>query len=295
MSDQYLRKVRVRLGGSVVINPSSQVLIRDEMKVGFYISKGLSASQNTAEIRIWNLAEGNRNAVGKELDTVELEAGYMPPTGGGKFGLIFKGNIRDVQHVREGMDIITTITCGDGDAAIRRATISKSFPAGTKVEDVIDEVVKQLEAKGLTRGEWKLPDELPILKRPYAICGACVRELNRLGRAFKFYWSSQNEKVEIVGGEKALSQMAMISPDTGMIGPPTITDNGVIVTALLNPDIKPNHQVQIQSQFLDMNAEGGTYRVGNVAFIGDNKDGDFLVEIEGEAIKGGKVDEGIKP
>ena len=41
-----------------------------------------------------------------------------------------------------------------------------------------------------------------------------------------------------------------------------------------------------------MNAADGEYRVSECVFQGDNRDGDFIVTILGESLKGGKVDEG---
>lgn len=290
---QYLRKAKVVFnGGALTVNPGGMNL--HEMKIEFNVSKGLESSQNTASISIWNLKEAHRNAVGKELDDVVLEAGYLPPEGGGNVGIIFAGQMRDVEHRRDGPDIITTISCGDGDKAFRRATISKTFPAGTKVETVVEEIFKQMEAEGLKRGEWKFPDDMPPFKRPYSMCGSCAREMDRLGRSRGFYWSSQNGVVEIVPGDGTIGGIVLISPQSGMVDTPTITDNGIKVSALLNPEIRPGRRVRIESDVLEMNAEGGVYRVSQCTFRGSNRDGDFIVEIHGEAVKGGKVDEGRK-
>lgn len=290
---QYLRKARVTFNnGALIVNPGGMNL--HEMKIEFNVSKGLESSQNTASISIWNLKEVHRNAVGKELDDVVLEAGYLPPEGGGNVGIIFAGQMRDVEHKRDGPDIITTISCGDGDKAFRRATISKTFPAGTKVETVVEEIFKQMEAEGLKRGEWKFPDDMPPFKRPYSMCGSCAREMDRLGRSRGFYWSSQNGVVEVVPGDGTIGGVVLISPQSGMVDTPTITDNGVKVSALLNPEIRPGRRVRIESDVLEMNAEGGVYRVSQCTFRGSNRDGDFIVEIHGEAVKGGKVDEGRK-
>lgn len=290
---QYFRKARVSFnGGALIVNPGGVAL--HEMKVGFDVSKGISSSANEAEISIWNLNEGHRNAVGKELDDVELEAGYMPPDGSSNIGVIFKGQLRDVEHKRDGPDIVTTLYCGDGDRAFRRATISKTFRAGTPVEDVVEDIYKELEKEGVSRGEWKFPDNMPPYRRPYSVCGSCTRELDTIGRGRGFYWSVQNGSMEIVPGDGFIGGTVLISPETGMVDVPTITDNGVRVKALLNPEIRPNRRVQIESQVLEMNAEGGMYRVSECAFRGDNRDGDFVVEVHGEAIKGGKVDEGKK-
>ncbi len=288
---QYLRKARVTFnGGALIVNPGGMNL--HEMKIEFSVSKGLESSQNTASISIWNLAEKHRNAVGKELDDIVLEAGYLPPEGGGNVGVIFAGQMRDVEHKRDGPDIITTLSCGDGDKPFRRATISKTFPAGTPVEDVVEEIYKQFEAEGLKRGEWKFPDELPKLKRPYSMCGSCTREMDRLGRSHGFYWSSQNGVMEIVPGDGTIGGVVLISPQSGMVDTPTITDNGVKVSSLLNPEIRPGRRVRIESETLEMNAEGGVYRVSQCTYAGSNRDADFIVQVHGEAIKGGKVDEG---
>lgn len=290
---QYLRKARVTFNnGALTVNPGGMNL--HEMKVEFSVTRTLESEENAATISIWNLAEKHRNAVGKEWDDVVLEAGYLPPEGGGNVGIIFAGQMRDVEHKRDGPDIITTLSCGDGDKAFSRATISKTFPAGTSVPEVVEEIYKQLEAEGMKRGEWKFPDKTPTLKRPYSMCGTCKREMDRLGRSHGFYWSSQNGVMEILPGDGTLGGVVLISPQSGMVDVPTITDNGVKVSALLNPEIRPGRRVRIESDVLEMNAEGGVYRVSTCTFKGSNRDGDFIVEVTGEAIKGGKVDEGKK-
>lgn len=292
---QFLRKVRATFPGGFIVNPGG--VRTHELKIGFNVSKGISGEANTASIEIWNLNEGHRNAVGKELDSVILEAGYMPPGGGSNVGVIFQGSIRDVEHTRSGPDIITTISCGDGDKAFRKAVTSKTFPAGTPVKDVVEEIHTQLEKEGIKKGEWKFPDDIDSkkFKRPYTTCGACTTELNTLGRGKGFYWSVQNETLEIIPSDGYLAGVVLITPETGMINVPTITDNGVKVSALLNPEVRPNRLVQVQSQVLEMNAANGTYRVSQASYSGDNIDGKFQVDIHGESLTGDKVDEGKKP
>lgn len=288
--DQFLRKVRATFKGGYVINPGG--INEHELKISFDVSKGNESSANSASITFYNLAEGTRNSIGKELDELILEAGYTPPTGGDNVGVIFKGQIRDVEHRRDGPDILTTVSCGDGDKALRRATISKTFPKGSKVEDVVEELYKELEKEGVQRGQWKFPDNMPPYKRPYSTCGGCSRELDTIGRSRGFYWNIQNGAMEITPGDGFIGGVILITPNTGLIDTPTITDNGVKFSCLLNPEIRPNRRVQIESQTLEMNAEGGMYRVSQATYSGDNMDGDFKVSGHGESVAGGKVDEG---
>ncbi|MBB4063693.1 phage protein [Gellertiella hungarica] len=289
---QYLRKVRASFSGGFVVNPGG--INKHDLMIEFSITKDLSSSANSAEITLWNLNEDHRNAVGKVFDEITMEAGYIPPGGAGNVGVIFKGAVRDVEHTREGPDIKTTIRCGDGARALRKATISKSFPKGTPIKDVIEEIQKEMEKQGVKRGEWKFPDQMPEkFKRPYAVCGLCRDELDTIGRGQKFYWSLQNETLEIVPGDGFIGGVVLITPETGMIGTPAITDNGVTVKALLNPEVRPGRRVQVQSQTLQMNGADGMYRVSSVTFTGDNMTGPFEMDIEGEALSGGKVNEGL--
>lgn len=287
----YTRKVRARFNGGLIVNPGDSTL--DQIKIEFSISKSISSSANTADITIYNLSESTRNGMGKEFDAITLEAGYLDE---GNVGVIFKGAVRDVEHRREGPNIKTIISCGDGDTALRRATISKSFPAGTPVKDVVDELAKQMEAQGLAKGEFKYPEAMEgkTFKRPYAVCGSCAREMDVIGRGNGFYWNSNNETLEIIPGDGFVGGVVLITPETGMIGTPSLTDNGVRVSALLNPEVRPNRRVQLKSQTLEMNAKDGMYRVSTVTYSGDNHSGDFKMDITGEAIKGEKVDEGVK-
>lgn len=318
---QYQRKVRASFNGGYIINPGG--IARHEIKIAFTISKGISSSANTAEIEIWNLNESSRNSMGKEFDEVTLEAGYMPPSGlsgpgvlnfsrnengifvpsfgavstggGGNVGVIFKGNIRDVEHTRDGPNIITRISCGDGDKALRKATISKSYRKGTPVKEVVEDIYKELEKQGVKRGEFKFPDDMEeTFKRPYATCGSCAREMDTIGRGRQFYWNIQNGTMEVVPGNGFIGTIVSITPESGMIGVPTITDNGVKVSALLNPEIRPNRRVQVESQVLEMNAANGVYRVSQCDYSGDNREGEFRVDVTGESVQGGKVDEGKK-
>lgn len=288
---QWLRKVRVTFPGGFVVNPSDAVE-QHELRVIFDVSRGISGSPNTFNIKLYNLNKEHRNAVGRELETVQIEAGYVPPEGGGNLGIIAKGRIRDFQHDREGPDIITTVSCGDGDLAYRRATISKTIPKGASVPEVVDELYKELEKQGIAKGELKFPDDVKTFKRPYSMCGACTRELDTLGRGNNFYWSIQNETFEIIPGDGYLEGKILVSPETGMVGTPTITDNGVKVKALLNPGARPNRLVEVKSEVLEMNAQDSTYRISQIDFSGDNRDGDFLMSITGESLSDGKVDEG---
>jgi hypothetical protein len=207
--------------------------------------------------------------------------------------VIAEGHIRDVQHSREGNSVITTISCGDGDAALRKSTISETFPSGTSSKDVVESLFRRFEERGLTRGEWEFPDDMKTFNRPYSMCGSATREMDLLGRGNGFYWSVQNGSLEIIPSDGFLRGGSLISKTTGMIGIPVMTDNGVKVTALLNADFKPNRAVVIRSDVLEMNSQDDQYRIGKVNFEGDNEFGNFIADLHCESISDGRVDIGV--
>lgn len=277
MSRKYLRQVRATFsgGGSLIV---------EQLRIEFDVSKSISGVPNEGTVRVFNLNPQNREAVGKEFDKVTLEAGYRE-TG---MDVILKGSIREVFHNRDEVDIISEIAVGDGDQADRTGYVAKTWPRGTKIKDIVEDIYKD-GMPGISKGELKGLDDLPPTRRPLTIVGSTRRAMDQLGRSNDFYWSYQNETLEVIPADEFLNQRAFVSPRTGMIGVPTITDRGIIVQALLDPAIRPNRLVEVESETLGMNGEGGTYRVNSVSYTGDNMDGDFIVEFEGERVRGGKV------
>lgn len=274
--------------------------VAPDMNIDFSVSMDIGGKANTAEVTIINLSKSTRQKIGKEFDQFQIEAGYEPPAslgGGSNVSLLFKGNIRDVVHTRRDADWSTRISCGDGDKAFRSATISKTIPAGSSVKDAVEAIQTELEKKGIERGEWKFPDDIEEkkFKRPYSMCGSCVREMNTLGRGKGFYWSVQNGVTEIVPGNGYIGDTITIGADGGMINAPQITDNGVRFEHLLEPAIKPGRRVKIVSKVLEANSEDDTFRVASCVFSGNSRDGKFQVEATCESIADGKVKEGEKP
>jgi len=290
--DYWLRKIRITFrgeGGSLVVNPGNNT--DQQLFVSVTVEKSISGKANDAIVRIHNLKESSRNSIGSEFTDVEIEAGYIPVNGASNIGLIFSGQVRDFTHDREGTEIVTTVTVGDGDKAIRKATISKTYSAGTPKEDVMEDIFAEFEGYGVKKGEWVFPEMEPFI-RPYSIAGACSRYANEIGRYNGFYWNIQNQVMEIIPGEEALPQVTVINRDTGMVGYPKITDNGVRVSVLVNPEVRPNRLIEVKSETVPQ--ADGEYRVGRIDYSLDNHDGDFYMHIHGEKAVGGVVDEGKK-
>ncbi len=81
--------------------------------------------------------------------------------------------------------------------------------------------------KGLTAASGNFRTRCRPFKRPYTVCGGCKREMDTLGRGRGFYWNIQNGTMEIIPGNGFIGQVVLLTPESGLVGTPTITDNGV--------------------------------------------------------------------
>jgi len=280
MTTLWIRDVEARFSGD-----GGDLVVR-ELRISFTVSKSLSGSPNTAEIKVWNLSKENRYKIKREFDRVTLEAGHVAA---GNRGIIFDGFVRDVTHQRESTDIVTTIEAGDGDKGYRQGTISKTFPAGTTPEAMVNELLDKMPDVDL--GVFEGLTELPAYPRPVTMYGRVVDELNKLGRTHQFYWSVQDGALEVVKGNKAIDEVVVISQSSGMIGVPDITDNGIMVECLLNPELRIGRIVEVRSQQLEMNDAEGRFRISALDFTGDTRGNQYFARIHGERIDDGEVQE----
>lgn len=285
----------VRQWGRVVevtVSGKAGTLTVRELRIDFEVAKGIGSKQNTATISIWNLTASRRKQMGEEFDKIELKVGYK----NGPLSTIFKGNIRDVTHTKETADVKSAMECGDGDEAFSKGAVSKTFPAGTKPREIVDYLAGEMP--GATKGEMKGIDDLPAYKRPVTLFGWSWSEMDKIGREHGFYWSIQNGQVEAVKNDQVLQGTTVLSSETGMLSIPEITDKGVKIKALLNPNIAPGRQIDVRSDFLDEDSGrdkrktdqgGGIFRVSDVTYSGSTRDVDFYVEAEASRVESGKV------
>ena len=286
MSRRWIREVALTVsgkGGSATF---------DALKIDFDVTATIGSKQNTGSISVWNLSPARRAQLGEEFDEATLEAGYRD----GSKGLVFKGAIRDVTHGLEGADVRSTLDLGDGDAAINKTGVSRTFPAGTKPREMVEYIAGRM--KGVEIGDLVGLDDMPAAARPVSVYGWAARELDTLGREHGFYWSIQNGQFQAVKNDRHMGRPVVISSETGMIGTPEVTDKGVTVTTLLDTEIRPGRLIDVRSQFLDENSGrdkrasdkgGGLFRVSQVQFTGSNRGHDFYAVVQGARAQGDKV------
>lgn len=237
MSDamQYIRKCKL------VVSAGGSGLDLSTLRIVFKVRKEDAETPNTAEIRVYNLAEDTANRIKKEFDHVTLEAGYESNN-----GVIFDGNIKQVLRGREsGTDTFVDIIAGDGDEAYNYATVNKTLAAGSTQKQQIDVAAGEMGSKGVERGYTAQMQDKP-LPRGKAMYGMARDYLRRSAQTTETTWSVQDGKLQFVKLTETLpGQAVVLTSKTGLIGSPEMDDEGMRVQCLLNPMLKIGGKVKI--------------------------------------------------
>lgn len=275
-----------------------------DLHMAFNVVKTLKKDPNTCELTIFGLNPEHRDQLAQtEKPVVEIMAGYKGREekgsealaavdallGGGAgdtgVGLIFFGDVRDVDSVYEPPTWITSLESGDGEKASQFSRINKSFAKGTSLKTALTEAAKSMKVgignalKKATEG--KLLDAGGEFLNSLTLSGSSSRELDRLVKSAGLEWSVQDNVLQLLDPGLPLEDISVVlAPDKGLIGSPTIGNDGVIkMRALMNSDIIPGRQIELESV-----AVKGRFRAERCEYKGSNFDKDFYVDIEGKEL-----------
>ena len=268
MSELFDRTYSLNLNGRLVTN----------LHIDFDITHTRSSEPNSAAISVYNLSEDSRTGLSDAQNPViELEAGYD-----GENSLLFKGKARRVVSSREGVDWVTTLECGDGEAEIRQSNIQISFPRGIAIEDVVEQLARHV---GINAGNLKsaikrkgFAAAFTEFARGASFSGSAHRIITRLSKSLGLNVSIQDEQYSVyeIDGGTVQGQSFSLSSETGMIGAPESGDNGTLrVRSLLLPTIRPGHRVFVDSENLK-----AFYRVKTARHTGSWRGAEWFTDLE---------------
>lgn len=279
MSRQYGRVCNL-----IVASVGGDALDLSELHITFNVKQWDVQTPNSATIRVFNLNPGTAQRVEKEFTRVVLQAGYE----GGETGIIFDGTIIQIKRGRlNGTDTYVDILAGDGDAAYSFAVVNATLQAGTKPEDRLKAITESMAKYGVTQGY--VPDGLggQELPRGKVMFGMAQQQMRDLTASTLTTWSIQNGEVNVVvQGGYLPDEAVVLNRDTGMIGLPEQTEDGINARCLINPKIKVSGRVQIDNgsiqrasvslQYTAINyfprvTDDGFYRVVVIDHQGDNR------------------------
>lgn len=262
---QFIRKV------SLLVSLGNTMLDLSQMKFTFKVYQSDVETPNNAVIRIYNLSDatiakitgpapgGSTSTPGPEFKQVTLSGGYV----NAQFGLIFLGTIKQTKRGRENaVDTYFELLCSDSDLAINFGFVNTTLETGNSsaaaqaqaVSDANTQVQPNAtlgDTSGLAGGT------LPRGKVFFAMGRDVSRDLAKSNQCF---WSMQNGKLQYTKRTAYLPGTAVVlNAKSGLIGQPEQTEEGILITCLLNPNIVIGSVVQINNKAINTtsNAPGG--------------------------------------
>lgn len=254
------------------------------LRVKFKIVKTLKKEPNTSEIQVYNLSPSRRSSLQQKGVKVLLEAGYAGTDGISRYS---SGDVRTIDHIREGADWNTTMHLGDGERAWNYARVNESFAPGTQGSDIFKVLAK---AAGLDLGNVDKASSIitKVFDQGYAACGSAMRAFDQfVDSVGEISWSVQDGQIQVLKLDAVLDlPIPEITPQNGLIGSPemgTPRKKGapalVKFKSLLIPT-KPGAKVRLKSSRYN-----GFLKVVSCVFTGDTHGGEWYSEIEGEILK----------
>jgi hypothetical protein len=269
--NQWLRRWSLMLGGDISGSSGAvaglgalqgaQELTTEaqgyDLRMRFAVRQANAHTPNTAIIRVYNLAASTVQNVINEYDSVILQAGYVT----GNYGVIFTGTIKQFKRGRESAtDTYLDIFAADGDLAHNQAMMNATIASGWKLEGQRSQLAASQQAaqKNLTQNP---PPQLldTSFPRDRVFYGHAADEIRDYVRNTNTTWSIQNGAITNLPANGILSGTAVVlTAQTGMIGMPEDTQQGIMVASLLNPAIRVGGQIWLDNASINtMVAPGG--------------------------------------
>lgn len=278
-----------------------------DFRIQFTVSAMDTDSPPTALIRIYNLADTTAQQISKEFQNITLQAGYE----NGNYGIIFQGSIMRVRKGRlSNIDTFVDIMASNLGALKTFGTVGVTIPAGATLPQQVTAVANQVNNSPIAQGNAGSPQQKlnvgdtsqaftsgGTLPRGKVVFGLWSEHFNNVADSGGAVWSIGPDGTvnfhKLTGYNSG--EAVVINAETGMVGIPAATIQGIEVNCLLNPLIKPGTRIQLnnadlttqntvnssagfpaysdyQSQFTANTSTDGVYMALVVEHEGDNRD-----------------------
>lgn len=251
------------------------------LRISFEIEKTNGKPANEANILIYNLNESNKSIL-KTKDNLYalLEVGY-----GDNIDVLFSGDIVRSTTQRQGADFVTTMEVSDGAESLRKATLDKSYVAGTDEKTIIQDALQSMKDTGeIVVGSIKNIVS-NISNNGFSASGLASDIVDQLTKKQGLEFSIQDNETQIIPeGQDTGEEAILLTPETGLIGSPrigligedTAKKDGVEFRSLImTKRFKPGRAVNIQSREVD-----GFFKILKARFTGDTHAPTWFVTCE---------------
>ena len=255
------------------------------LRVSFDITNTLGKPANDAKVMIYNLNESNKSILKSKEDlSLMLEVGY-----GDVVDQLFLGDIMRSSTQRTGPDFISIIEVNDGDKGLRKATLDKSYIAGTNDKTIIQDALEEMKKTGQVIIGTIATLKDSIAENGFSATGLASDVVDLLTKKQDHDFSIQQNETQILKQDADTGEEAIfLTPSTGLIGSHRIgligesatKTDGIEFKALIQTTrFKPGRLVRIKSREVD-----GFFKILKSKFQGDTHAPAWFVSCEAKTI-----------
>ena len=259
----YSRQIRTTVAG----------LIIEDLRQSLSIERHSDPTQDRGSIAIYNLSPAHESRIRDRGGPITVEAGY-PDT----LGLVFDGEVQRVIRARERTARITRITIGDQVRQKDRlgGVSNRVYPGVENVRRVARDLIIDM---GLTAGPLAAIPESATVEDFYWSDQSAVglRALLNESSLTGIQWHEADGVVRFSAPGKAQvdAPTIVLSPETGLIESPIVTDEGAEARSFLNPAIVLGCLIDLESAALS-----GQWKVVALRHTGDTWQGEFETGVD---------------
>lgn len=306
---QFGRAYQLIVSSSSVINtplaesaaPLTTQLDLSNLRFTFSVKSMDVETPNTLTVRVYNPSASTVAAIKQgEFTKVTLSAGYEANV---NYGVIFYGDIKRVNIGREdNVNSYVEILAGDGDLAYNFGIVNTTVGANSSPQQRFAVLSDRYNNYGIStdpNAQNAFTTVGGILPRGAVLFGLIRDEMAALAQAAQARWSIQKGVLTVIPNSGYLpGEAVVLNSQSGLIGVPEVTDNGVNVRMLLNAKLRIGGLVSINQNLINQQivqqqgypsytglyfpaqtASDGTYRVLVINHAGDTRGQGWYTDI----------------
>lgn len=272
-------RVFVQLDGSDALDVS-------EMRCTFSLNKVGFGTPPFNEIKIYNLSPETENKIIKQGQKIIVEAGCE----GDQYGVIFAGSIvQPIRSKENGVDYVLQLLCMDAQYYSTYGLVGTTLVAQQTSRKAIDEITSKANY-AIQQGD--IMDTSIVYPRGKVLFGSPTDLLEQMTRTEDAAYYFDGDKINIVTAVKYKEgTIPSFGPDSGLLGTPEQTAEGISCRLLLNPRIQVNSLFHIdntkvsgyeytQGSVVRQLDSEGIYRVISLTHVGDTRGDDWHTEVQ---------------
>lgn len=276
MSYYWNRRWQLKIGNSIVCDSQNQ-----SMDMEFQIVKTVRSEPNTCNIVVYNLPQQQTSFTDTSVD-IFLSAGYSGSNTNSNYGILFKGQIKNIESTWSGASRVTKIDSRDRGNSYSDVILNKNWGPNTTARTIIRELCSVLDigngnleqafssGRALRRSEF--------FTEGFSCTGRAYRTLDNLVRSFGWTFSVQNGVLQLRGRNiQNTNPVLYISPESGLVGSPEIStsDKKMSFRSLLNSGLYPGSRIYLASSEIS-----GGFEANKVSYVGNTRGSEWFCDCE---------------